>query len=186
MKQPTPPRRTVRFTTPRCVSQARPARPSGFTLVEVLVALSLSTVLLTSVYASLSLYWRISSAGQAQVEQAQLTRAIFRQMEIDLGSLVFTPPQPASDSGDEATTESGSSSQGANGGGGGGGGGQNGGGMNQGGGGGNNQGGGGRPGGGNNQGGGGRPGGGGQGPGGGGGRPGGGGQFPGGGGPGGG
>src|SRR6187549_365790 len=103
-----------RFHVPRCLSQTRShgdRASAGFTLVEVLVALSLSTILLTSVYASLSLYWRISTAGQTQVEQAQLTRAIFRQMEIDLGSLIYTPPQPTSDSGEEAASESGSSSQ---------------------------------------------------------------------------
>src|SRR5436190_16118944 len=97
-------RKERRFQVPRCLTQTRPRgdrASSGFTLVEVLVALSLSTILLTSVYASLSLYWRISSAGQVQVEQAQLTRAIFRQMEIDLGSLIFTPPQPAADTGEE-------------------------------------------------------------------------------------
>ncbi|HVJ67897.1 MAG TPA: prepilin-type N-terminal cleavage/methylation domain-containing protein, partial [Caulifigura sp.] len=117
MNQSTFNRRPVRFSTPRCLSRTRPPHlrdnHTGFTLVEILIALSLSTVLLTSVYASLNLYWRVSTAGQTQVEQSQLTRAIFRQMEIDLGSLVYTPPEPASDSGDQAASETGSTGSGS-------------------------------------------------------------------------
>lgn len=64
---------------------------SGFTLLEVLLALGLSVVLLVAIAAAIDLYRRMTIAGQDQVSEARLVRAVLRKMEIDIRSIV--PPQ---------------------------------------------------------------------------------------------
>lgn len=81
----------------------------GFTLVEVLVALAMSTVLLLAVYGSLRMYWTITTTGRIQVEQAQLARAILRRIEVDAASVMYQPPETATDTGQAA--DSGSTSE---------------------------------------------------------------------------
>jgi prepilin-type N-terminal cleavage/methylation domain-containing protein len=80
---------------------------SGFTLLEVLVALGLSLVLLSAVFASLSLYWKYSTAGKDEIERLQIARALLRQIETDLRSVVF---QAATSSTPSASSSSSSSS----------------------------------------------------------------------------
>ena len=46
------------------------ASPRGFTLLEVIVALSLSLLLLTAVYGAIRMQYRVSQAGREQMEQA--------------------------------------------------------------------------------------------------------------------
>ena len=71
-------------------------RPSAiraaFTLLEVLIAMAVSLLLLGAVYAALDLHWKYSSAGRDEVERAQLVRAIFQRMELDIRSVVYPPP----------------------------------------------------------------------------------------------
>ena len=68
-------------------------RRRGFTLLELLIALSLSLLLLAAVYGAIHLYWRLQTVGQAEVELGQLQRAIIRQMELDVGSVIFLEPE---------------------------------------------------------------------------------------------
>ena len=80
--------------------------PRGFTLFEVLIALSLSLMLIAAIYSGLNLYWRYSSAGQADVERAQLARAVMRRIELDVRSVMFRPAPPASSSSQSSTSGS--------------------------------------------------------------------------------
>jgi hypothetical protein len=83
------------------------ARRSAFTLLEVLFALGLSMVLMGAVLAAVDLYRSVTVAGRDEVETAQLTRAIFKQMELDIRSTTFGLPVPESDEeGADATEES--------------------------------------------------------------------------------
>ena len=68
-------------------------RRRGFTLFEVVVALALSVLLLAGVYAGMDLYWRFSTTGQEEVERAQIARAVLRQIETDLRSVVYQSPE---------------------------------------------------------------------------------------------
>lgn len=68
---------------------SRRMRRNGYTLLEVLIALALGMVLLGAVYASLSLYWKYSVAGQDEAREALLARQILRAIEIDLRSVVY-------------------------------------------------------------------------------------------------
>jgi prepilin-type N-terminal cleavage/methylation domain-containing protein len=92
-----------------CARAAHPFR-GGFTLLEVLVALTLAGLLIGAVYSGLSLYWRYSTAGQVEVEQAQLARALLRRIELDVRGVMYAPPAPASSSSSSSQgTSSGSS-----------------------------------------------------------------------------
>ena len=73
----------------------------GFTLIEVLLSLGLTVVLMLAVYSVFDLYRQVTVAGRADVERAQIVRAVVRKMELDLRSCVFQPPGEES----EAATE---------------------------------------------------------------------------------
>lgn len=74
----------------------------AFTLLEVLVALAISLILIAAVYQSLHLYYRYSTAGQAEVAQAQLARALLNRIALDIRSVIYQEPQPAQGTGDAA------------------------------------------------------------------------------------
>ena len=76
----------------------------GFSLIEVLVSLALSTLLLSAVYSAISMYFHYSHAGQAEVEKNQLARVVLQRIEQDLRSIVYRPDDPAT------TEEAGASS----------------------------------------------------------------------------
>lgn len=71
----------------------------GFTLVEILLSLTLLTLLLGALYGAFDIYGRLSTAGRDDVRQAQLARAILRSMQSDLQSVVFCPAESSAASG---------------------------------------------------------------------------------------
>lgn len=77
----------------RCGS---PAVRAAYTLLEVLLALSLATALLAAVLAGLSSYAQFVRSGQRSVELASLGRALLLDIEKDLRSLVRPGELPAS------------------------------------------------------------------------------------------
>jgi prepilin-type N-terminal cleavage/methylation domain-containing protein len=90
-------------TAHRHVRDSITAAWRGFTLLELIIALSLCLLLMSAVYASLQLYWRLQSTGQEQVERAQIARAILRRMTIDVGSVMFMTPEAEQESDSDAT-----------------------------------------------------------------------------------
>ncbi len=83
---------------------------TGFTLIEVLVALGLSLVLISAIYSAISLHWRYEEVGRDRIERAQISLAVLRLLSEDVGSVVFTPPSNTSqeeEEADEADTSSG-------------------------------------------------------------------------------
>ena len=85
----------------------RQMRGRAFTLVEVLVALSLTVVLASLIIGAIRTIGRLTTAGRAQVEESQVVRSIVRQMETEIASIVYTPPNP------NAQTNAGNSSSGS-------------------------------------------------------------------------
>lgn len=86
-------------------------RRRGFTLLEVILALALATVLLAAVWASLDLFYRYSDAGREEADQLQVARAVFQALERDLRSAVQPPetavaPPSAGSSADDSITGS--------------------------------------------------------------------------------
>lgn len=60
----------------------------GFSILEVLLAMVLSTALLAGLFSALTLFMRSFDSGRTNVEQAQLARALLRQISRDLRSAV--------------------------------------------------------------------------------------------------
>ena len=92
-------------------------RPSGFTLLEVLLALGLSVVLLAAIAAAIDLYRRMTFSGQEEVSEARLVRAVLQKIERDIRSIV--PPQakittPADTPSTSSSSTSGTSSASSN------------------------------------------------------------------------
>jgi hypothetical protein len=58
----------------------------------VLLTSVLAATLLAALWALLSMYLKLFDAGQAKVEQSQLIRTLFAQIETDLASVVQPPP----------------------------------------------------------------------------------------------
>ena len=76
----------------------------GFTLLEVLLAISLTAMVLVAVSMAIDFHLRVLGSGRADVEEAQLARAILQRIAADLRSAV---PLPAADaSGFAAVTTS--------------------------------------------------------------------------------
>lgn len=73
-------------------AQVRPTARSGFTLVEMLIALSLSLVLISAIYSAVSLHWRYEQVGRERIDRAQVSLAVLRLLTEDVGSVMFTPP----------------------------------------------------------------------------------------------
>lgn len=65
------------------------AQRRGFTLLEVLLALSLAVVLLSLLTFSINVYMKASDAGRSDVERAQLARVLLRRMADDLRSTLW-------------------------------------------------------------------------------------------------
>jgi len=74
---------------------------SGFTLVEVLLALALAVILMASIYTALDIYRQVSSSGREDVDRSQLARALQRKITVDVRSVIFTPPKQQDQGGEE-------------------------------------------------------------------------------------
>ncbi|MCA9004127.1 MAG: hypothetical protein KDA70_02550 [Planctomycetaceae bacterium] len=64
-------------------------RTSGFTMLEVILAIGLTSLLLAAIYSALDLYWKYTTIGQQQVERAQIARAVFQKISQDLHSVTY-------------------------------------------------------------------------------------------------
>lgn len=64
---------------------------NGFTLLEVIVALALAALLFALIGMTVGIYLRLADAGRAEVEEAQLARALLQRMADDLRGAVGCP-----------------------------------------------------------------------------------------------
>ncbi len=94
----------------------QPAR-TGFTLLETMLALLLSSVLLAAIYSAMDQSWRVSSSGREEMERAQLARALIHKIEVDIRAITFVPPPPVEETDSTSTTTTSGSSSGSSGGG---------------------------------------------------------------------
>lgn len=84
----------------------RRCSPSGFTLLELILSLGLSSLLLAAVYTALQLHWSSSALGHVEMERSQVARALFRRMETDLRSVVFRDTALSSSTDDGSSSSS--------------------------------------------------------------------------------
>ncbi|MCH9655450.1 MAG: prepilin-type N-terminal cleavage/methylation domain-containing protein [Planctomycetes bacterium] len=92
----------------RSCNRGCPQQSSGFTLLEVILAIGLTTLLLAAIYSALDLYWKYTTIGQQQVERAQIARAVFQKITHDLHSVTFvnnTVDEESSSSDSDEETE---------------------------------------------------------------------------------
>ncbi|QDV53134.1 prepilin-type N-terminal cleavage/methylation domain-containing protein [Gimesia fumaroli] len=66
-----------------------PQKPAGFTMLEVILAIGLTSLLLAAIYSALDLYWKYTTIGHQQVERAQIARAVFQKITHDLHSVTY-------------------------------------------------------------------------------------------------
>ncbi len=75
----------------------RPSSPSptrrGYTLIEVMLALGLSSLLMMLVYGAMQSFWQLSTTGRLDAERCQLARTLIRRMEMDIRSLTYKPAE---------------------------------------------------------------------------------------------
>jgi prepilin-type N-terminal cleavage/methylation domain-containing protein len=69
----------------------------GFSLLEVLLSLSLSVVLITAIGVAVDQSWQLTAQGQTELQRQQVARAVLRIMERDLRSAMFAPPSQFAD-----------------------------------------------------------------------------------------
>ena len=80
---------------------------SGFTLVELLIAMALTLTLMGMLYTAMDLHYRFSTMGQIEVERSQIARSLLTEMAADIRSAVYRPEEIPEDepSEDEAEEE---------------------------------------------------------------------------------
>ncbi|MCA8995947.1 MAG: prepilin-type N-terminal cleavage/methylation domain-containing protein [Planctomycetaceae bacterium] len=83
---------------------------AGFSLIEVLIALGLSVLLISAIYAAIDLHFRIQSVGRAEIAGQQLLRSLIRRMSEDVGSIVMYLPEKTTEEEAAATDDSSSAS----------------------------------------------------------------------------
>ena len=91
------PRLTLRRNPPAerrtaCRRVARPRRSSGFTLLEVILALAIGTALMATVYVAASIHLQMADKGPAETAFTQRVTAVLELFEDDLHHVIAPPP----------------------------------------------------------------------------------------------
>lgn len=68
---------------------------AGYTLIELLIAVSLVAVLMTAVWGLISMYTRLQTAGAESTAEQQLVRSVMQLIEDDLVSVPLAPGESA-------------------------------------------------------------------------------------------
>ncbi|HAD59271.1 MAG TPA: hypothetical protein DCG12_08505 [Planctomycetaceae bacterium] len=82
---------------------------SGFTLIEVMLSVGLTTLLMAGLYTAMNIYWMASVESYDEVNRAQVARALMRALSSDIRSCTFVE-QEMSDEEDEDYEDSSSGS----------------------------------------------------------------------------
>lgn len=89
------------------MTRLRPSRTtSGFTLLELLLALAMSVVLFGVLFTALDLYWRFSLTGQEEVTRSQIARSVFNRMSSDIRSTIYRAKPKVSPNDTSTSTDS--------------------------------------------------------------------------------
>ena len=85
-----------------------PKRRSGFTLLELLIAVGLTSLLMISLFSALQIYFDLQLDSHEEITRHQVARSLLRQMTRDVQSVVFVKKTVT----DDESESSGSSSTG--------------------------------------------------------------------------
>ncbi len=73
----------------QCPAPPAPIR-SGYTLLELMIAVGLSAILMASLYKAMDIYLSLQLDSYEEIARQQVARALLRQMTRDIQSVVFT------------------------------------------------------------------------------------------------
>ena len=83
------------------------ASEDGFTLLELLIAIGLTSILMIALFSAMQIYFNLQLDGHEEITRQQIARTLLRQMTRDIQSTVFVKK--------ETTDEDDSSSSGSSG-----------------------------------------------------------------------
>ncbi|MEK6257741.1 MAG: prepilin-type N-terminal cleavage/methylation domain-containing protein [Planctomycetota bacterium] len=66
----------------------------GFSLLEVMLSLTLAIVLLGAVYSAMNQSWRLTASGREEMRMSQVARALVWNITLDVRAVMFVPPPP--------------------------------------------------------------------------------------------
>lgn len=85
----------------------------GFTLLEVMLSLTLAIILLGAIYAAIEQSWRLTASGRHEMARSQVTRALIKRIAQDVRAVMFVPPPPSDGETDETASTTGTSTAGS-------------------------------------------------------------------------
>lgn len=77
----------------------------GFTLLELMLAVGLTSLLMAAVYGAMSAYWNLAMDSREEVERTQIARSLLNQIAADIRSCTFAEQSNQSDFDDSADPE---------------------------------------------------------------------------------
>ncbi len=90
----------------------RHSRPCGFTLLEVMLALGLTSLILVALGMTIDFHLRVLDAGRMHIEEAQLARVLLRRIADDLRAAIpYNAQSSTSTSGTSETSDTSTTSQ---------------------------------------------------------------------------
>lgn len=84
--------------------RSRPTNRFGFTIIEVLLAVGLTSLLMAAMYSAMNIYWTTAADSYDEIERGQIARALLRDMARDIKSVTFSE-QETMDSEEESEEE---------------------------------------------------------------------------------
>ncbi len=77
---------------------------SGFTIIEVLVAVALTSLLMAAMYSAMNIYWTAATDSYEEIQRSQIARAVLREMARNIQSATFVE-QDTSESEEDAESD---------------------------------------------------------------------------------
>ena len=81
----------------------------GFTLLELLIAIGLTSILMVALFSAMDIYFRLQLDSHEEITRLQISRTLLRQMTRDVQSVVFVKKQTVDDETDSSDSGAGSS-----------------------------------------------------------------------------
>lgn len=76
---------------------------AGFTLLELLIAVGLTSVLMIALFSAMSIYFNLQLDSHEEIARQQIARAVLRQMTRDIQSVVFVKQEVVEEETEEET-----------------------------------------------------------------------------------
>jgi len=77
---------------------------SGFTLLELLIAIGLTSILMVALFAAMDIYFKLQLDSHEDITRQQISRTLLRQMTRDIQSVVFVKKKTVDDDTAPAST----------------------------------------------------------------------------------